>query len=235
MTTAKDLRSWLMTQPRPTTVRLSLADGRVEELACAGQPWARLGESCAAMDPVTVFAIDPNGKLLRAAKVADIAEGIESDDETPQAPAASGVYETAPAKLERNDSLAMLAVLDKFGSLLANAYAHSTDVAFTKMVELVTMISNTLAQMQRELMQARLDNRRLEREIIDDALDQAEAKAEASGDGDMFRQFIGSYMSGAAERFAQQATSAVAGGAAGVAGGKPNGKAAPPPPQPKGS
>lgn len=234
MTTAKDLRSWLMTQPRPTMVRLQLADGRVEELACAGQPWARLGESCAAMDPVTIFAIDGNGKLQRVAKVADIAEGLDADDDAAPPAAPSNVYETAPsARLERDDSRAMLAVLDKFGALLANAYAHSTDVAFNKMVDLVTLISTSLSQMQRELIQARLENRRLEREIIDDALDQAEAKAEASGEGDIFRQFIGSYMSGQAERFAQQATNAVMPpGAA-----KPNGKpaAAPPAPQPKGT
>lgn len=219
-----------MTQPRPTMVRLQMADGRVEELACTGQPWARLGESCAAMDPVTVFALDANGKLIRVAKVADIAEGLDADDEAAApAVATSGVYATSEtAKLERDDSRAMLAVLDKFGTLLADAYAHSTDVAFSKMVELVTMISSSLTQMQRELIQARLENRRLERDIIEDAFDQAEAKAEAAGDGDLFRQFIGSYMSGQAERMAAKATDAVA--------PRPNGKpAASPPPQPKGS
>lgn len=213
MTTAKDLRSWLMTQPRPTIVRLQVADGQVHELQCAGQPWARLGESCAAMDPVTIFALDAQAKLLRVAKVADIADDVDSvPEDDAVAPAA------APAQMQRDDPRAMLAVLDKFGTLLAGAYEHSNSVAFAKMVEVVSLFSQATAQMQRELVHARLEVRRMERDVLDEALE----KADAAGDGDMMRQFIGSYFQGQASRMAESATSAVA--------GKPNGKSAAPTP-----
>ena len=226
MTTARDIRSWLMTQPRPTTIRLMLADGKVEELACAGQPWARLGESCAAMDPVTVFAVDAAGKLLRAAKVADIAEGFE-DDDTPCSSTVDAV--AAPAQMQRDDPRAMLAVLDKFGSLLAAAHEFSVKTAFAEMVNVVTIFSTATTAMQKELVQARLETRRMERDILDEAME----KAEASGDGDMMRNFISAYFGGQAEKFAAQATNAVAGaGGPGVA--KPNGKP-PTPTQPKGA
>lgn len=230
MTTARDLRSWLMSAPRPTAVRLHLTDGAVHELAC-NQPWARLGESCAAMDAVTIYALDAQGKLLRVAKVADIADELEQLEEGPGSSSSSSSSSTGQATIQKDDSRAMLAVLDRFGTLLANAYQHATDTAFQKMVDVVTLQSNANVAMQRELMNARVEVRRLERDIIDEAID----KAEAAGDGDIMRQFVGAYFSGQAERFAQQATNAVAGGAAGAAGGKPNGKPPAPTPTPKGA
>jgi hypothetical protein len=232
MTTAHDLRSWLMTQPRPTLIRLALVDGKFEEFACAGQKWARLGESCAAMDPVTIYAVDANGKLLRAAKVADIADELEDidDESSSRSSSSSSISSTlAPVTMQRDDARAMLAVLDKFGTLLAAAHEHSTtvawDKAFDKMVEIVNIAMNSTVAMQREMMSARAENRRLEREMVDDALE----RADAAGEGDMLRPFISAYFSGQAERVAEQATTAVSG--PGIA--KPNGK--PPAPQPKGA
>ncbi len=222
MTTARDIRSWLMTQPRPTLVRLQTADGRVEELACAGQPWARLGESCAAIDAVTIFALDGNGKLIRVAKVADIAEGLEPDDDGSSSSSSSSSPDIAPARMAPDDSRAMLAVLDRFGALLANAYNHATTIAFDQVVRVAELHSNATVQMQRELMNARLEVRRMERDILDEAME----KADAAGDGDMMRQFVGAYFSGQAERMAQQATNAVAGA------NKPNGKSPTPPTPP---
>lgn len=234
MTTARDIRSWLMSQPRPTTIRLMLADGKVEELACAGQPWARLGESCAAMDPVTIWKIDAGGKVLGCSKTADL---VGSEDDEVAAAGADAI--APPARMERDESRAMLAVLDKFGQLLAAAYQHATTTAFDQMVRVAELHSNATVSMQRELVNARIEVRRLERDMLQEAID----KAEEAGDGDMMRQFVGAYFSGQAERFAQQATNAVAGGtASGAAGNKPNGKAPPgkpngkaPPPPPKGT
>lgn len=231
MTTARDLRSWLISAPRPTLIRLQLADGQVHEVEC-NQPWARLGETCAAMDAVSIWAIDGHGKTLRVAKVADIADDLEPDD-PPCSNTASG---SAPAAMQRDESRAMLAVLDKFGTLLAGAYQHATAIAFDKMVEIVSLQSQASVAMQRELMNARVEVRRMERDIIDDALE----KADAAGEGDMMRQFVGSYFAGQAERFAAQATTAVAGAGAGAVP-KPNGKpqtqgqARPAAPTPKGS
>lgn len=227
MTTARDLRSWLISAPRPTLIRLQCADGQMHEVEC-NQPWARLGETCAAMDAVTIWAISAQGKTLRVAKVADIAEELEADE----AASSSAAPSSAPATMQRDESRAMLAVLDKFGTLLASAYQHATSIAFDKMVEVVSLQSQANVAMQRELINARVEVRRMERDIIDDALE----KADAAGEGDLLRQFVGSYFAGQAERFAATATNAVAGAAA-----KPNGKpppapqARPPAPQPKGS
>jgi hypothetical protein len=230
MTTAHDLRSWLMTQPRPTVIRLALIDGKFEEFACAGQKWARLGESCAAMDPVTIYALDAQGKFLRAAKVADIADELEDDDDSSSSTRSSISSSMAPATMQRDDPRAMLAVLDKFGTLLADAHKHSStvawDKAFDKMVEIVNIAVGSTVQMQREVLSARAESRRLERDMVDDALE----RADAAGEGDMLRPFISAYFSGQAERLAEQATQTVSPGP-GIA--KPNGK--PPAPQPKGA
>ena len=229
MTTARDLRSWLMSAPRPTLVRLQCADGQLHEVEC-NQPWARLGETCAAMDAVTIWAISAQGKTLRVAKVADIAEELEADE----AASSSAAPSSGAPVMQKDESRAMLAVLDKFGTLLAGAYQHATSIAFDKMVEVVSLQSQANVAMQRELINPRVEVRRMERDIIDDALE----KADAAGEGDLLRQFVGSYFAGQAERFAASATAAVAG-----AGGasKPNGKpppapqARPPAPAPKGS
>lgn len=240
MTTARDLRSWLMSQPRPTVIRLTLADGKVEELACSGQPWARLGESCAAMDPVTIFAVDAQGKLLRAAKVADILDELDGlEDESCSSTATSTVAST-PATMQRDETRGYLALMDKFGTLIAGAYEHATNVAFDKsfdkLVEVVELLMKSTTAMQREAMNARVEVRRMEQEILDEAIE----KADAGGDGDMMRQFVGAYFSGQASRLADQATTAVAGAGAGAPKpngptvAKPNGKP-PTPTQPKGA
>lgn len=241
MTTARDLRSWLMSQPRPTTIRLMLADGKVEELACSGQPWARLGESCAAMDPVTIFAVDANGKLLRAAKVADIADELEQLDEDPSSSSSSSstTCSSTPATMQRDETRGYLALMDKFGTLIAGAYEHATNVAFDKafdrMVNVVNLLMQSTMAMQKEAMNARVEVRRMERDILDEAIE----KADAGGDGDMMRQFVGAYFSGQASRIAEQATTAVTSGAAkpnGPTVAKPNGRPpTPTPTQPKGA
>jgi hypothetical protein len=217
-----------MTSPRPTTVRLQMADGQVQELSC-NQPWARLGESCAAMDAVKIFALDATGGILRVSKIADIAaadeEDLDDDDNRQHAPTRA-----QPRPLPVDPDAAILAVLDRFASHLADAYRHATTTAFEQVVQVATIHANTTAAMQRELMNARLETRRLERDMIDDAIE----RADAGGDGDMLRQFIGAYFSGQAERVVARATDAVAGAASSGAGGKPNGKPAPPP-TPKGS
>lgn len=230
MTTARDLRSWLMTQPRPTIVRMQTADSQVHELACAGQTWARLGESCAAMDPVTVYAIDANGKLLRVAKVADIAEGYE-EDEPCSSTSSPSADTSAPARLERDDARAMMAVLDKFGTLLADAHKFATDKAFTEMVNVARLHADSTVAMQRELIQARLEVRRLERDILDETLQRADAAGEEGGKS-IIEQFIGAYVQGQAEKVTKAAAGAVAGAP------KPNGKtphASPTPTPPKGA
>lgn len=230
MTTARDLRSWLISAPRPTLIRLQCADGQLHEVEC-NQPWARLGETCAAMDAVTIWAISAQGKTLRVAKVADIAEDLQDAEDA----ASSSTASSSTATMQKDESRAMLAVLDKFGTLLAGAYQHATSIAFDKMVEVVSLQSQANVAMQRELINARVEVRRMERDIIDDALE----KADAAGEGDLLRQFVGSYFAGQAERFAATATNAVAGAAGGAP--KPNGKpppapqARPPAPAPKGS
>lgn|SRR5574343_1382409 len=233
MTTAKEIRSWLMCAPRPTSVRLQQADGQVHELACTGQPWARLGESCAAIDAVTIFALDAQGKMIRVAKVADIAGELDEygDDESCSSSSgsnSSGSSSSAVleqhARMQRDDNRAMLATLDRFGTLLADAYRHATETAFARMVSVVQLQSEANVAMQRELMNARVEVRRMERDMFDDMMERAEERAEEAGEGDVFRQFMGAYFQGHASKMAAAATDRVAPAAA-----KPNGQKPPPP------
>lgn len=214
------VRGWLMTMPRPTSVRLTLKDGTRNELVCGAQPWARIAQTIIALEAQVLEALDTDARLVRAAKISEIIAG--GSDEEEAACSSTGVS-APPAVMPPNVEKGMMAVLDKFGTLLAGAYQHAVTIAFDQMVAVVNIQTNATVSMQRELMQARVESRKLERELIEQAFEQAEQSGEA---GDMLRQLISGYMQGQASRIAGAATTAVA-GKAGAAAPKPpptNGK-----------
>ncbi len=119
---AREIRAWLLRQPRPATLRVRSADGADHELEIGSQSWAQVAESVEALEPEVIEALDTNGKLLRATRPADEAERPTS---APSVPARS-VGAVAPEH----------ALFAEFARHLAEAYRHSTEVAFERIVSL---------------------------------------------------------------------------------------------------
>ena len=121
------IRGWLLQMPRPAAVRISSGDD-THMLEVGTQKWAQVAASIEALDPDKIEALDAQGKLLRAIK----AEQLEDpSDDSEESTAAAGETKRDSKQLERE-----MVMLTKFGELLADAYKHSTSVAFGKMVEL---------------------------------------------------------------------------------------------------
>lgn len=75
---ARAIRGWLLTQPRPASVKVTCGqESRV--VACAG-PWARVADTLAALEADTLEALDAQGNLLRATRADAEPEGVLTSD-----------------------------------------------------------------------------------------------------------------------------------------------------------
>lgn len=121
------IRNWLLKPPKPHSLRVTSGDD-TQTIEFGTQKYAALAATVEALDPDKIEALDANGKLVRAIKAEQFEEpAVEDDDGAPTTAAAK----TNAKQLERE-----MAMLSKFGELLADAYKHSTTIAFGKMVEL---------------------------------------------------------------------------------------------------
>lgn len=119
------IRGWLLQQPRPHAVRVKSGDD-THNLEVGQMKWAQVATSVEALDPDTIEALDEHGKLVRAIKAESLEEPSDDDEGS-----------STPEDKKRGKQLEReMAMLSKFGELLADAYKHSTTVAFAKMVEL---------------------------------------------------------------------------------------------------
>lgn len=176
------LRGFLLQMPRPALVKV-IGDGEPQELK-PGRSFAKLAETIAAIGAQLVECYDSDGKLLRAARLDD-AEAHRSD-------AAS-----IPAGLAA-DPQALL--LSHFANLLHRAYEHSTEIAFTRLVELTERMNDRAEAIEQRLERSESSNRRLLQEQVDDAFARAEevaASAAANGGGsDLIQQMAGAFLGG---------------------------------------
>lgn len=179
---ASRVRGWLLQQPKPHLVRVTSGDGEPQELR-PSRSYAKTAESIVALGPDLVECLDSDGKLLRALRLtgadaarsdaAEIPEGLKSD----------------PAALQ----------LTHFANLIHRAYEHSTEIAFTKMVELVERIGDRSDAIEQRLERTEAANRRMAQEQIDDAFERAQEAAEQKQNegGDVLSQMAGAFLSGA--------------------------------------
>lgn len=135
------IRNWLLQLPKPHSVRVTSGDD-THALEIGTQKWAQVAISVDALDPDKIEALDPNGKLLRCIKPDQLSEPSDEEEEG----TTSAVAKTNAKQLERE-----MAMLSKFGELLADAYKHSTTVAFTKMVELFDATSRRGESLEKSL------------------------------------------------------------------------------------
>ncbi len=194
------LRSWLMKRPRPAMLRLHFADEAVQEMARSeGQSWQDMADSIAAMDPIIVEVLDGDGKLLRAIKPQeeDGSGGRVRDNRSV----------VVPPALQADPETARICFI---ADLLHRCYQHSTDVAFTKLVDLVDRIDSRSTAIETRLERTERAYQRSLQDQIDDAFERAEeageaaAAAAAGGDEDfesmMVKSFMGGVRSGRAEK-----------------------------------
>lgn len=174
------IRGFLLQLPKPTMVRVS-GDGEPQELR-PGRSFAKLADTIAALQPELIECLDADGKVLRAARL-DTAEARRSDA-------------AEPPEALKADPHAMM--LTHFANLLHRAYEHSTEVAFTRLVELTERMNDRADAIEQRLERSEAQNRRLLQEQVDDAFERAaEAAEKAQGDeGALGQQLIGSFLSG---------------------------------------
>jgi len=119
---AREIRGWLLCQPRPISLRIVSGDQQPHVLEIIqGMSWIQAAESVHALQPELVEALDAKGQLIRAVRPNDV-----EVDEKPD----------ANVSLSQDPENARIIT---FARLLADAYKDSrefTAMAFDKLGEL---------------------------------------------------------------------------------------------------
>jgi hypothetical protein len=180
------VRGFLIQKPKPSRVRCTI-DGETREFGPKGKSWAHTAETIIALQPELIELLGPQGDLLRAMRGVDASEApMPESDEVPIQPAL------------RADPQALM--LTHFADLIHRAYKHSTETAFTKMVELVDRMNDRSTSIEERLERAEAQNRKLANEQVEDAFERAEEVAAAAGQagqsGELVQQLAGAFLSG---------------------------------------
>ena len=180
------VRGFLIQKPKPSRVRCTV-DGETKEFGPKGKSWAHTAETIVALQPELIELLGPQGDLLRAMRGDDAAElPLPESDEVPIHPA-----------LKADPNALMLT---HFADLIHRAYKHSTETAFTKMVELVDRMNERSTSIEERLERAEAKARRLVDEQVEEAFERAEEVAEKAGaegaGGELVQQLAGAFLSG---------------------------------------
>jgi hypothetical protein len=131
-----NLRGFLMRHPRPASVRANLLDGTSKTVAVDPKiSWVQLAGYVGDLEPTTIECLDQEGHVLRGTAFEhlddadDLEEGIEMSHHSP----------TTARIVTPDDPQSKQLVL--FAQLLADAYRHTTDVAFDKMISLFEQVN----------------------------------------------------------------------------------------------
>lgn len=176
------IRGFLLQLPKPHNVRVT-GDGEPQTLK-PGRSYAKLADTIAALGPDLIELLDKDGAVIRATR-------LEAEDAKRSDAAA------VPEALKADPTALMLT---HFANLVHRAYEHSTEIAFTKMVELVDKMNDRSDGIEQRLERAESRNRALLQDQVDAEFDRAEqvAAGAATGDeGDLGQQLVGSFLSGA--------------------------------------
>jgi hypothetical protein len=181
MITAQKIRGFLLQQPKPVKVRITggAAGDEGQELTL-GRNFTKAAETIHALEPEVIEALDKDGKLLRAKKTQD-ADAQRTD----AAPIPEGL---------KNDANALM--LTHFADLLHRAYQHSTEIAFTKLVEFQERVNDRSASIEARLERTEARNRQLMQDQVDDAFERAAELAEkrAEGEDGFVEQMASTYL-----------------------------------------
>jgi hypothetical protein len=181
-----ELRNFLMRHPRPVAVRVERQDGGEPRTVQVDPriPWVQLAGYIAELGPTFVECLDAEGKVLRGC---DFDEMEPTARDTDRPPASTPV--AAALKVPADPQSAQLVL---FAQLLADAYRHTTDVAFDRMIDLFEAVNRRGENTEKSLDQA---NKLLAR-IAAERAEQFAGSADGAAAGevtvaDMMQAFMG--------------------------------------------
>lgn len=160
--------------PKPAAVRVSAEDGG-DPTVLRPRSYARTAETIAALRPDLIECLDKEGGVLRAMRP-DGVDTNPSDD--------VGL----PKSLEGEP---LAAAFMMYGRMLAKAYEHSTEVAFTKMVELADRMNERSDSIEARLERTEGRYRQVQQDRIDEAFDRADEEQQKAGEGDPLQTALG--------------------------------------------
>lgn len=201
MNGARAIRSWLITVPRPAFCRVTDASEAQHEVTLGpATNWARAAETIEALEPVRLEALDEKKGLIRATKYDP--SGEEETDDGHTVPAAPR-FAMPPLPASSDPETVRLIT---FAGLIADAYRHSTEVAFARMVDVFQSCNaraETAERMAHETMamlrEAWLENVETRAQAIDAVNEANEAAASAGGGepGDLITDIAKAFVGGA--------------------------------------
>jgi hypothetical protein len=176
------IRGFLLQLPKPALVRLT-GDGEPQELK-PGKSYTKTAETICALAPELIELLDSEGKVIRAMRT-DTAEAQRS------------TAAEMPSVLQQDPHAAMLT---HFANLLHRAYEHSTEIAFTRLVELTERMGDRADAIEQRLERTEAANRRLLQDQVDDAFERAAEQADKAATdgagGDLIQNMAGAFLSG---------------------------------------
>lgn len=197
------LRNFLIRDPPPHTIRVTTSEGETQEIIAGKKSRVKIAETIVAIGPELVECLDGNAKLLRA---------IRPDAEEAQG---SGAPEV-PAVIASDPNAAMIS---HFANLLHRAYQHSTELAFSKLVELVERMDERSNGIEQRLERTEAAYRREQAARLEELYDRAEEAAAAAAGG----------QAGGKQAILDAVVNGVVAGAMGRSPGAPGAPGAPPP------
>ena len=151
-------RGWLLQRPRPSSLRLTVGTETRNVTIAPAQTWANVAETVVALDPDQIESHDEKWNVIRATE-AHFGDELELDD-------AGGGQRTTPAPppelvLAQDPESQRFALVAR---LLADAYRHSTDVAFERLADIAERQEARAATLERTVdTMYKVERHRLER------------------------------------------------------------------------
>ena len=180
MSALSRIRGFLLQLPRPTRIRLTTGDGEPQEIK-PGRSAARTAESIEALGAELIECIDKDGAVLRALRLGESESHRSDAAELPKG------IEADPESLR----------LTHFANLLHRAYEHSTEIAFTRLVELAERLSAHSESIEARLERTEAALRRERDDRLEDSFDRAREALEKQGvDGSdpLMQQMLGAFL-----------------------------------------
>lgn len=178
------LESWLKKRPRPQVLRI-VSEGQTEPREIKLKPganWRNTVESVIALAPESIEALTNDGQLLRAVQTERLPEQ-QQENGTTKAPKLA-----APTVVANDPETARFVLV---AQLIAQAYAHSNDVAFTRMVDLFQAVNDRQAILERSLEHmTKLVRKSAEQQLANIG------EADATDQNEMLQAFLGGMLRG---------------------------------------
>jgi hypothetical protein len=199
------VRGFLLQLPKPASLRVMI-NGEPSDVKL-GRSWQKTSESLMAMGAEQIIAIDAGGAVLRAMRL---------DTEDARRSEAAPI----PPQLANDPNAALLSM---FADRIHRAYEHSTEIAFTKLVELADRLGGHIEGIEARLARTEARLARAHDDLLQDAFERAEelqAKGEEGGFGDQLAQ---AFFSGQLQRRAPTVHAAAQASQKANGAAKPNG------------